>query len=110
MNIGADPLDGYVHNTSTGAVFAYSDDPDICPELLVDRVSLLRDGEALLILCKQAGTGWTIVGVEVKKGRLPHFIHFNLGSYSNEVEANRAFKEKASADFWSEAYANAFSN
>jgi hypothetical protein len=108
-NIGTDPLDDYVHNTSTGDVLAYSDDPDICPKLIVERVNRLGGREALVILCKRAGTGWTIVGIEVR-GRLPHFIHFYLGSYSSEVEADEAFKEKATADFWSDAYANAYRN
>jgi hypothetical protein len=35
---------------------------------------------------------------------LPHFIHFNLGSYLNESQANVAFEETQDADFWSSAY------
>jgi HNH endonuclease len=109
-NIGTDPLDDYLQNTNTGAVLAYSDDPQICPELTVHRVEYLRDRAAILILCRQAGMGWSIVGIEVSGGGLPHFIHFNLGSYSSEVEANNAFAEKSSGDFWSDGYANAARN
>ncbi|MDO8925337.1 MAG: hypothetical protein Q7U94_00340 [Sideroxyarcus sp.] len=109
-NISIDPLEDYVQNTSLGAVLAYSEDPDICTELTVRRVEYLRDRAAILILCSRAGMGWAIVGIEVSSRGLPHFIHFYLGSYSNEVEANDAFAEKAAADFWSGAYRNAHRN
>ena len=106
-NIGTDPLGDYVQNTSTGSVLAYSEDPEICPELTVRRVEHLRDRAAVLVLCSRGGMGWTVVGIEVSGGALPHFIHFNLGSYSGEVVANDAFAKKASANFWSAGYANA---
>lgn len=107
ISIGTDPLDDYVRNTTPGDVLAYSDDPEICPELTVRRVEYLRGRAAILILCSRQGTGWTIVGIEVTRGALPHFIHFELGSYSSEVEAHDAFAEKVFADFWSEGYKNA---
>lgn len=105
--IGTDPLDDYVQNIGTGAVVAYCDDQEICSELTVHRVEYLRKRAAILILCSQVGAGWTIIGIEMSGGGLPHFIHFNLGSYSSDVEANAAFVKNASADFWSSAYANA---
>jgi hypothetical protein len=100
-NIGTDPLDDYVNHISTGAVFAYSDHPGVCPELSVHRVEYLRARKAILILCKRAGAGWTIVGIELSRRGLPHFIHFNLGSYARDSEANDAFVQKATANFWS---------
>lgn len=106
-NIGVDPLDDYIQNTNMGAVLAYSDNAEICPELTIHRVEYLRDRASILILCRRAGMGWTIVGIQLSPGGMPHFIHFNLGSYSNEVEANDAFVKKASSDFWSDGYANA---
>jgi len=106
--VGVDPLDDYVRNIGTGAVLAYSDDLKLCPELTVHRVEYLRDRAAVLVLCSGVGTGRAIIGIEVSRGGLPHFIHFNLGSYSSDVEANEAFAENVSADFWSIAYSNAY--
>lgn len=107
MNIGTDPLDDYLRSTSAGAILAYSEDPNICPELTVSRIEYLRDKGAILVLCSRAGMGWTIVGIRVTQRGSPHFIHFCLGSYSSEVDANKAFREKESVDFWSDGYANA---
>lgn len=109
INIGIDPLDDYVKNLKTGVVIAYGDEPEICPELTVQRAERLQGRDAVLVLCKRAGTGWTFVGIEVSRG-LPHFIHFNLGSYPTEVEAHNAYLEKTTIDFSSEAYSNATKN
>ncbi len=107
--IDIDPLYDYVKNLKTGAVFAYSDNPEICPELTVHSVDRLQGRAAILILCQRSGALWSIIGVEVSR-RLPHFIHFNLGSYSTEVEARQAFIDKAAVNFWSDAYSNSFNN
>jgi len=106
INIGTDPLDDYVQNTSTGDILAYSDDPEICPKLTVNRVEYLKDKNSILILCNRAGERWTIVGIAVSDGWLPHFIHFNLGNYSSEVEANDAFIKMKTANFGSVGYKN----
>ena len=59
-------------------------------------------------MCSEADSKWTIIGIELHN-KSQHFIHFNLGSYSSEGEANKAFSEKMEfSDFWSDAYANAY--
>lgn len=47
-----------------------------------------------------------IVGIQLSDGWLPHFIHFNLGSYSSEGDANDAFIKMETANFWSVGYKN----
>lgn len=106
INIGTDPLDDYVKNTRLGDILAYSDDPEICPELTINRVEYLRDKTAILALCNRTWEGWTIVGIQLSDGWLPHFIHFNLGSYSSEGVANDAFIKMETANFWSVGYKN----
>jgi hypothetical protein len=109
-NVGSDPLEDYVNNLNIGAVFAYSNDPEICPELAVDRFEYLRARNAILTLCKRVGVAWTIVGIEVTRRGLPHFIHFYLGSYSTEREATNAFMQKSTINFWADGYEIAWKN
>ena len=109
-SVGSSPLEDYINNLKIGTIFAYSDDPAICPELLVERFEYLRARSAILILCKRAGVTWSIVGIEVTRHRLPHFIHFYLGSYSTETEATNAFVRISTVDFWREGYEVAYKN
>ena len=100
---GAHPLDDYLQNLSTGVVLAYSEDPEVCPELTVHQVEYLRDRPAILVLCKRPDFKSAIVGVELG-GRVPHFIHFNLGKYSGEMEAREALQKKATCNFWGDTF------
>lgn len=109
LSTGTDPLSDYIENLAPGVTLAYSDAPEICTELTVHRFERLQTKEAVLVLCKQAEAGWTIVGIEVSE-KLAHFIHFNLGSYSIESEADDAFAVKKTVDFWSTSYTNAYKN
>lgn len=109
-DVGTVPLDDYVRNIRVGDILAYSDDTEICPELKVQLIEYLQTRNAILTLCQPTDLSWTIIGIEVSRSEIPHFIHFNLGSYRTEDEAKTAFGEKMTANFWSDAYANAGKN
>ncbi|MGE0290245.1 MAG: HNH endonuclease [Bradyrhizobium sp.] len=110
IDVGEAPLDDYERHLQIGCILAYSDDMEICPALRVQRVEYLRKRNAILVLCSHLGPSWAIVGIEVSRKEIPHFIHFNLGVYQVETEATDAFSEKETADFWSDAYKSAWKN
>jgi len=103
-DFGDDPLDDYFENIRIGAVLAYSDHDDICPELTA--LEIIKKKSSMLVMCKRADSNWSIVGIELhEKSR--HFMHFILGLCTSKCEADKAFSDKNElTNFWSEGYAN----
>ena len=106
-NFGTDPLDEYFEKLIVGAVLASSDHDDACCNLTVLESVILSNRSSILAMCSEADSKWAIIGIELDK-KSKHFIHFILGSYSSKGEADKAFNEKGTADFWSDGYTNVY--
>ena len=107
-DFGTDPLDEYFEKLIVGAVLAYSDHDDVYYKLTVLECVILSNKLSILVMCSEADSKWTIVGIELYE-KSTHFIHFILGSYSSKGEADKAFSiKKEYSDFWSDGYANVY--
>jgi len=106
-DFGTDRLDDYFEKLIVGAVLAYSDHGDVYYKLTVLECVILSKKSSILVMCSEADSKWEIVGIELHE-KSKHFIHFILGSYSSKGEAEEAFNEKRTANFWSEGYGGAY--
>jgi hypothetical protein len=106
-DFGTDRLYDYFQNLKVGAVLAYSDHDDICPELTVIEAVILKKETSILVMCKRADGNWSIVGIELHENSR-YFIHFILGSYYSKDKAEKAFqfKNELKEGFWSAGYNN----
>ena len=83
---------------------AYSDHEDFCPRLTVIKSVILKGKLSILVMSERADRKKVIVGIELDE-KTKHFIHFIVGSYSDEHEAENAFRDKLEVEsFWSDAY------
>jgi hypothetical protein len=104
QDFGADRLDDYFRNLKAGAVLAYSDHEDFCPRLTVVKTVILKGKASILVMSEPADRKKVIVGIELDE-KTKHFIHFIVGSYSDEQEADSAFRDKLELEsYWSDAY------
>lgn len=101
-SFGNDPLNDYYKNLKEGDVFAYNDEDEF-PKLTVSKSEFLEENSSILVMCERADNNWAIVGITLNEKL--HFIHFNIGSYSEINGVEEAFISKKSLkDFWSEGY------
>lgn len=106
QDAGSDFLVDYYRNLKVGAVLAYSEHGEFSTKLTVLKSVILEEKASILVLTEKMDSKWVIVGIELdEKSR--HFIHFILGSYGSDNEADKAFSSKNGlTDYWSEGYAN----
>ena len=101
---GTDQIGDYFQNLSSGAVLSCSDHDDFCPRLTVVKSVVLEGGLSILVMCEAGNQKRAIIGIELDE-KTKHFIHFIVGSYSDEADAETAFSEKKEApEFWRDAY------
>lgn len=101
-DFGSDPLDDYYQNINEGNLFAYNEENQF-PELTVFQSRILKTISSIIVLCKRSDNNWTLVGIILNKK--DHFIHFNLGSYIERTEAEKAFHSQwDQKSIWSKGY------
>lgn len=99
-------LEDYFQNLKAGAVLAYSEHDEFSSKLTILEAKVLKEISSIVVISEGSDNRWLIVGIELDK-KSKHYIHFILGSFSNEFEAYKAFSEKNElTEFWSEAYEN----
>jgi hypothetical protein len=106
QTFGPNPIEDYFRNIKHGAIFAYSNHEEYCPELTVFESVLCKRDSSILVMTRTEEDGWVMVGIEFNESSR-HFIHFILGSYSSKYEAGEEFSSKERfCSLWSDAHAN----
>ena len=101
-----DPLNDYYQNLKKGAVFAYNDE-DAFPKLTVFKTEMINNKSSILLMCKRSDSNWSIAGIELNMKF--HFIHYYFGSYTDKIEADKAFLDNMeTGDFGKGAYYNSW--
>lgn len=102
-NFWDDPLLEYYKNLRLNEIFSFSENPEICPKLTLVKKTYIEETTSILVLAKSDNEKLTIAGIQIDK-KSGFFIHFYLGSFMNECEADdylSILKEKK--DLWGQS-------
>ena len=103
--LGGDPLHDYFQQLITGSVFAYCEAGVLhtMPELTVAKAVVIDSESSIVVMCSRPDSLWSLVGIWLNERS--HFVHFNLGSYRDPIDADRAWSKRwTPSEFWRVGY------
>lgn len=83
------PMQEYLNNIEQGKLFAFNETNSF-PKLYAYKTIILNENKSWFVICKRDDDKWNVIGVELNKKR--HFIHFNLGCFKTNEEAEEFTK------------------